>query len=224
MKGSVVQTLIFSDWNRHRSFILLSIFGGILAVALVQWGGELPTVLGSTWFFVSLIVLGSMLPVSNLINERKKQTLAFLMSLPISVRQYTTAKIVSTFGMFLVPWMSLVVTGIFLIVSRRDIPDGTITGLLILAGFTLVGFCVIAGVAITTESEAWTIAATIALNSSYGFGWYLIIRNPALRSDFGRPVPLWSPAILTILLSEVAAIVVAVALTCYVQSRKRDFV
>src|SRR6185369_8977510 len=122
MKDSVVRALILSDWNRHRFFILLSIFGGILAVALVQLGGELLTVLGSTWFFVSLIVLGSMLPVSNVINERKKQTLTFLMSLPISAGQYTTAKIASTFGMFMVPWLSLVVTAISLIVSRPDIP------------------------------------------------------------------------------------------------------
>jgi hypothetical protein len=40
--------------------------------------------------------------------------------------------------------------------------------LLVLAGFTFVGFCVIAGVALVSESEGWTIAATIALNSSYG--------------------------------------------------------
>jgi hypothetical protein len=224
MKGSVVRTLILSDWNRHRFFILLSIFGGILAVALVQMGGELPTVLGSTWFFVSLIVLGSMLPVSNVIYERKKQTLAFLISLPISIAQYTTAKIVSTIAMFLVPWFSLVVTGVSFIVSRRDIPDGIIPVLLILAGFTLVGFCVIAGVATATESETWTLVATIALNSSYGFWWYVLIRNRALRADFGSAVPVWSPTVLTILLGEMAAIAVILALTFYAQSRKRDFV
>lgn len=224
MKGSVVRTLILSDWNRHRFFILATIFGGILAVAMVQLGGELPTVLGSTWFFVSLIVFGCMLPVSNVINERKKQTLAFLMSLPLSVGQYTTAKILSTFGMFMVPWVSLVVTGLTLIVTRPDIPDGIILVFLILAGFTLVGFTVIAGVATTTESEAWTIVATVALNSSYGFAWYVLIRNPQLRADFGSPVPVWSPTVVTILLSEVAAIAVILALTFYVQSRKRDFV
>jgi len=224
MKGSVVRTLILSDWNRHRFFILATIFGGILAVAMVQLGGELATVLGSTWFFVSLIVLGCMLPVSNVINERKKQTLPFLMSLPISVGQYTTTKILSTFGMFMVPWLLLVVLGISLIITRPDIPDGTIVVVLILAGFTLVGFCVITGVATVSESETWTIVATIALNSSYGFAWYVLIRNGELRADFGKAAPVWSPTVLTILLSEVATIAVILALTFYAQSRKRDFV
>jgi hypothetical protein len=50
MTRSVVQTLIFRDWDRHRPLILLSIVGGVLALGLVQVGGELPTILGSTWF------------------------------------------------------------------------------------------------------------------------------------------------------------------------------
>jgi len=224
MKGSVVQTLIRSDWSRHRFFILLSIVGGALALGLVEIGGELPTILGSTWFFVSMIVLGCMMPVSNVINERKKQTLPFLMSLPMSVAQYTVAKVLSTAAMFLVPWLSLVIAGMSLIVARHDIPDGVIPALLILAGFTLVGFCVIGGVAITTESESWTIVATIALNSSYGFGWYVLIRRPELRAGFSSAVPVWSSTVLTILMSEIAVVAVVLVLTFFIQSRKRDFV
>jgi hypothetical protein len=224
MKRSVVHTLILSDLDRHRFFVLLSILGGVIALALVQMGSELTAVLGSTWFFVSLIVLGSMLPISNLVFERKKQTLPFLMSLPVSISQYTTAKLVSTFGLFLLPWSSLVLGGLWLIAARDGIPNGAIPALLILAGLTFVGFCGIAAVALASESEGWTTAATVALNSSYGFGWYLIIRNPTLRAGFGNPEPVWSPEVLTILLAEVAAVALMLALTFFVQSRKRDFV
>jgi hypothetical protein len=124
MKSSVVQTLIFRERYRHRPYVVLSIVGGALALTLVQMGGELRTIVGSTRFFVSLVVLGSMLPVSNVINERNRQTLPFLMSLPMSVTQYTAAKIVSTVGMFLVPWLALVVASVSLVVGRQDIPNG----------------------------------------------------------------------------------------------------
>jgi hypothetical protein len=224
MKGSVVQTLILKDWDRHRRLIGLSIAAGLLAIGLVQIGGGILVMLGSTWFFVSLVVLGSMLPVSNVINERKKQTLAFLMSLPISAAQYAVAKIVSTVGMFLVSWFALVIAAISYIAGRQDIPDGLIPAILILAILTFVGFCIIAGIALVTESEGWTIAATVATNSSYGFGWYLFIRNPVLRAEMGNPVAVWSAPILTVLAVEIAAIAVILALTVYVQSRKRDFV
>lgn len=224
MKGSVVQNLILSDWQRHRIQIFLSIAGGGLALALIQVGGELPFILGATWFFVSLIVLGSMLPVSNVVNERKKQILPFLMSLPLSVTQYTTAKIVSTVGMFLAPWLTLFAAALIFIVGRKSIPDGIIPATIILMTFTFVGFCLIAGVAMVSESEGWTIAATVFANSSYGFGWYLLVRNPVIRGDLSSPVPVWSPEILTILGTEFATIVVVLGLTLYLQSRKRDFV
>jgi hypothetical protein len=48
MKGSVVQTLILTDWHRHRMFILISIVSGALALGLIQVGGELPFILGSS--------------------------------------------------------------------------------------------------------------------------------------------------------------------------------
>jgi hypothetical protein len=222
--GSVVQTLIFRDWYRHRLYLLLSVAAGGLALAVFQMGGEIPMILGATWFFVSLIVLGSMLPVTNVVNERKKQTLPFLMSLPLSVFQYTSAKIVSTVAMFLVPWLALVIAAVSFVAGRRNIPHGIIPVILVLAGLTFIGFCLIAGVALVSESEGWTIAATVASNSSYGFSWYLLARNPAIRGDMQSSVVVWSSTVLTILAAELAVIAVILGLTFYLQSRKRDFV
>ena len=224
MKSSVPLTLILRDWDRHRAFILISICAGILALALVEVGGEIPTIVGVMWFFVSLIVLGSMLPVSNVINERKKQTLPFLMSLPMSIAQYTAAKLVSTVGMFLIPWLTLVVAGVSLIAGRRDIPNGFIPVMMILAVFTLIGFCVIAGAALVSESEGCTIAATVASNASYGIAWYLLVRNPAIRASLKNPAVVWGREVLMVLTCQIVVVAAILALTFYVQSRKRDFV
>jgi len=77
---------------------------------------------------------------------------------------------------------------------------------------------------LVSESEGWTVAATIVSNSSYGLVWYFIIRNPAINGDLKSPVPVWSPAVLTILGEEAAAVVLILGFTLYVQSRKREFV
>jgi ABC-2 type transport system permease protein len=224
MNGSVIQALILKDWRLHRTHILLSLAGAALALAVLQWRNETAFLLGTVWFFISLIVLGSMLPVSNVINERKKQSLVFLMSLPLSPVQYATSKLVSTIGMFLVPWMALVVAGSTLILIRSDIPNGVVPVMLILFGLPLVGFCVIAGAALISESEGWTIAATVACNSTYGLSWYFIIREPAINTVLKSPVPVWSPLVLMILAGEAAAVVLILGLTAYLQSRKREFV
>ena len=56
MKGSVIQTLILTDWYRHRMHILMCLVSGGLALALIQVGGELPFVLGAVLFFTVMIV------------------------------------------------------------------------------------------------------------------------------------------------------------------------
>ena len=95
MSSQVMQTLILKDWRLHRTHIVMSFAAGVIALALLQVKGETAFLVGSVWFFVSLIVLGSMVPVSNVVNERKKQNLAFLMSLPISALQYAISKMAS---------------------------------------------------------------------------------------------------------------------------------
>jgi len=224
MTGSVVRTLILADLYRHRMFILFTIVSGGLALLLLQSGGETLFILGATWFFTGLIVVGCMLPSSNIINERKKQTQPFLMSLPISVVQYAVAKTISTVGMFLVPWLTLVLAAVLFIAGSPSFPDGAIPVVIALASLILVGFCVITGVSIISESEGPMVAAMVAANSSYGFGWYLMVRNPVIRDGMKSPVIVWNREILTVLGIEFTIIVLVLGLTLFLQSRKRDFV
>jgi ABC-2 type transport system permease protein len=224
MNTRVIQTLILKDWRLQRTQILISVAAGGLALGILQVKNETAFLIGAVWFFVALIVLGSMLPNSNVINERKKQNLAFVMSLPISALQYAISKMASTLGLFLVPWGTLIIAASTFILSRADIPKGVVPVMLILFGLPLVGFCVIAGTALVSESEGWTIASTILCNSWYGLVWYFIIRNPAINGDLKSPVPVWNSSVLMILGGEAAAVVAILGLTLYLQSRKREFV
>ena len=224
MNRSVVQTLILKDWRLLRPQIATSIAGGAIALAILQVKNDIAFLVGAVWFFVSLIVLGSGLPILNVINERKKQSLAFLMSLSVSATQYGRAKLVSTIGMFLVPWATLVIAASILILSRAETPNGIIPVMCILFGLPLVGFSLVAGAALVSETEGWTVAATIVCNSSYGVGWYLIIRNPAISGNLKNPVPIWNSPVLMILGGEIATMVLILGFTIYMQSRKRDFV
>jgi ABC-2 type transport system permease protein len=223
MNGAVIRSLILKDCRIHRQQILLSLVASGGALALVQLRSETAFLIGTVWFFVALIVLGSMLPVSNVINERKKQNLAFVMSLPISALQYGTSKMVSTIGMFLLPWVASALAGLILVLSRRDIPNGIIPLMLIFLGLPLVGFCVVAGTALVSESEGWTVAATIVCNSTYGLTSYFLLRSPAINGVLNSSVPVWTPLVLQILAGEAMVVVLILGLTFYLQSRKRNF-
>jgi len=223
MSRSLVRHLILKDFQMHRTAIVFAIIAGVTGLAFLHLKG-LPGLLGIIGFFTTLIVLGSLIPNASILNEQKGRNLAFLMSLPISMVEYTTAKVLGALGMFIIPWLVLVGTALSLILGRSDIPHGVIPVTLILVTAPLVGFCVMIAVALVGESEGWVMAATIAVNVSYSFCWVLIINNAELRGGLGSPRPIWSPTVLTVLGSEFSAIAVILAITFYLQSRKKDFV
>jgi ABC-2 type transport system permease protein len=224
MTNSIVRQLVWKDWQIHRLQILLSMLGGAAGLAVMAHGGEVSVVVGSVLLLVALVVVGSMLPSSAIVNERKKQNLAFVMSLPVSVRQYTVAKLLATVGMFLVPWLILVGAALLLIEVRGMVPHGAIPITLVLLLLPFVGFCVITGCALVGESERWSVAATVFCNSTYGLTWYFIARVPSLMEEARSAAPVWSSQDLTLLGAEVGVIALILALTFYLQSRKRDFI
>jgi hypothetical protein len=146
------------------------------------------------------------------------------MSLPVSSVQYAIAKALSTTVMFLVPWLTLLISALVLIETRHVMPQGTIPILLILAMLPLIGFCLISATTMVGESEGWLMAASILCNSSYWFVWYLLSRIPSLTANWSRPVAVWNPAALIVLSAELGSIVSIVGLAFFFQSRKRNFI
>jgi ABC-type Na+ efflux pump permease subunit len=54
-----------------------------------------------------IISIGAQMAVSTIVTERKEQTLSFVMSLPISYREYTACKVWGNLIIFLVPWLTM---------------------------------------------------------------------------------------------------------------------
>jgi ABC-2 type transport system permease protein len=225
MNGRVILRLILKDCRLNVSVIILSFVGGMTALGVLLIGGQTPFVLGSGLFFISMILYASFLPMSNVVNERKKQTLAFMMSLPVSPAQYGVAKLLSTVGMFVIPWVILISAALYMILGRHVLASGAIPIALILAAVPFIGFCLITGTALVSESEGWAIAATAIVNSSYWIAWYLLASyTPSLTRTWTSPVAVWNAAALDILCAEFALIVMVLGLTMLLQSRKHDFV
>lgn len=223
MSQSMVRHLIMKDFQMHRTAVVFSIIAGGAGLAILQLKG-IAGLLGIIGFFTTLIVLGSMIPNASILKERKGHNLAFLMSLPVSMMEYTLAKVLAALALFMIPWLVLVGVAFSLILGSRETPHGLIPIALILVIAPLVGFCVMIAVALVAESEGWVMAATVVVNVAYSCCWVLIISNTELRSGLGSPTPIWNPTVLTVLGSEFAAIATILAITFYLQSRKKDFV
>lgn len=225
MKPNVMQQLILKDWRLQQRTIIFTMVAAAAALGILMFRGQTPIVIGTVFFFVAIIFCACLLPMQNIVNEIKKQTLPFMMSLPVSAARYGAAKLISTVGMFLALWLILLGAGLYMILGRHILPVGAIPMGMILMGFPLIGFCLITGAAIVGESEGWATAALAVTNSSYGLVWYLLISHvPSLPRTWAGPVAVWSPTVLKILGVEFASIILILAMTLYFQSRKRSFI
>ena len=224
MKTNVILQLILKDWRLQSRMIILLTLAGAAALAFLPIGGK-AIVIGTVFFFVAMIFCACLLPVQNIVNEQKKQTLPFIMSLPVSSARYGAAKLISTTGMFLISWLALLGAALFMILIRHTVPNGAIPMGMILMGFPLIGFCLVTGAALIGESEGWATGALAITNSSYWLVWFILVSHvPSLMQNSSSPVAVWSPAVFKILGVELTIILLTLGLTMFLQSRKRSFI
>lgn len=221
---SVVRELIWKDLQLNSVPLIVATVVSLLALGLMQVKREIPFFMGMIWFFVGMIVLACILPVNSVVNERKKQNLAFLMSLPVSAIQYTRAKFISTVGMYLIPYLIAISAALWVVYGRHMVPMGALPFGVILLLVPLVIFCIIASAALIFESEGWTMAATLFCNSTSWLTWYFMLRSPVMMADMKSNVIVWRPFEFWALAAEFGVTALIFGITFYVQSKKRDFI
>jgi ABC-2 type transport system permease protein len=225
MNWTMVGRLIWKDWYLNRGMIIAAIAAGVATLAAIA---TMPR--STIAMIVAMIVLATILigvgakVTMSAAEERKQQTLPFVMSLPISYREYTTAKIAGGLLIFLVLWGALVVDIVATILLAPGFPHGLIPFTTIMCVEMLMTTCLVITIAVTTESHAWTIAAaqvgSLGLN---GIGWW-IVRFPDIGGVMRSATVRWSATATTLLAAELAVIALMIATTFFVQARKKDFI
>jgi hypothetical protein len=219
----MIQRLILKDWFLHRWGILGSLAGVAAALAIVIFCGTAGFYLGLTLLITVLVVVSAQLAIASSVTERKEQTLAFIMSLPISYREYTTAKILSNLLIFLLPWTLVSLASGAILLLAPGASQGLFPFTVIMCIEILLNSCLVSCVAITTESQGWTTTAIIAANVAVNIVGYMIAHIPAIGAGLGKHSILWTNAATMCVLVELALIVLLFAGTYYVQSRKPDY-
>jgi len=223
MNYSMIKILILKDWYLQRWTVAASLLGGVIALGFVCVPGNLTFFVGLLLLITVLIAVGAQLAVATMVNERKEQTLAFVMTLPISFREYTVAKLLGTLLIFMLPFLMLVMGSLALFAFPHGAPHGLLPFTVIMSTEILVGTCLIVCTALVTESQGWTVAAIMVGNIAINIVGYLVAHIPGIAKGMNGSTVSWSPAASIVLLSEFALIALLVTLTFFFQSRKMDF-
>jgi hypothetical protein len=178
---------------------------------------------GSLLLISAMIGVGVHLIMLSVVHERTEKYLPFIMSLPISIKEYTLAKISANMGAFLLPWTILFAASLLLLGNHTGLPQGLIPFTVILLVEILVAYTIMLGVALVSESLGWTIFAIVICNFALNLFLYWTSNLPAIAEHMQGATAIWTPTIAMILAAEGSAVLLILSLIFFFQGRKRDF-
>ena len=224
MNNRMIQILIQKDVRLVVLPVLCYFAAGLVSIAMMGVEQHAWFYAGSILLITSLIALGFHPPMATVVGERKEQTLAFVMSMPITPTDYTCSKLLANLVLFFVPWTLLLAATVALILTRPSMPDGLIPYTCILFGAIAASAVLILCIGIVSESMLWTIGTQIASNLVFQGIMYAASNAPAIKATMNGELIDWNGAAIAFLGVELAIAAVALPVTIWLQSRKTDFI
>jgi ABC-2 type transport system permease protein len=215
--------LIAKEFYLHRWMIIGSTVAGVVGL-LVAAEGAVRFNIGMLIWLTTIVAFGVILAMHGIANERKERALQFVLSLPLSPRDYIRIKLVALALCFLLPWIVLSTGAVILIAVMPNLPDGLMILAVLLSGFLLANFSVVLCGALHTTSEGAMSIVIIVTNMAVTLFIFLVGGLPALNLQTRAPAPDWNSTFWTVLAVEIAVLLISLSLPYFVASRRRDFI
>lgn len=217
----IIKKLVAKDWYLTRKIIALYLAGGIFALSFISLG-DWQFYMGSVLLITMLIGLGNHQIAKTIIQERKEQTLPFIMSLPISPMDYIIAKMIANMTIFIVPWL-LILVSMIAVFMLTPIPDGLLPFSIILCVLMLVNYCITWSVGMAISSEGALLFVMIGLNCLVNPVMYVLGKTPDIANYIKGSEMVWNATAINIVIAEIAIVLLALVAALYIQTRKKVF-
>lgn len=218
----MVGRLIVKDWQVNQKQLAGFVAGIVLALGLIGTGGPWLASAGALLLITLLVVVGSVTIQTSLMNERKQQTVPFIMSLPVSPMDVYWAKLLANLTIYLVPLL-LVGGGMVALILTTPIPDGLVVWVVLSVLFVLTTFCVSLCFAIACESEGWNVFVMLGLMTLIGPFMFVTGQLDGIVEHTRGETVVWTGTALAVLAAELATIAVAILVTSVFHARRRSF-
>jgi hypothetical protein len=181
-------------------------------------------VVGFILFVSAMAAAGIHASYQTVIEEKIKLNLPFIMSLPVTVKEYTIAKLIANLLMFGSVWLTLSAASFIVFVGDDGMPDGTMPFMTITLVAIFLAYTVMLMTFVVTGSQGYAIFAMVFANIGTQAYLWLVADLYPIRSFIGGNVAVWNTTAVSVLLAEVVTIIALLVLTVVVQFRKKDFV
>jgi ABC-type transport system involved in multi-copper enzyme maturation permease subunit len=218
----VTRKLIAKELYVNRWLITGGVISGIISI-LVATLGKTGFSVGSLTWLTTIIALGVILALYGIMNERKENSLHFVLSLPLSIGDYVRAKMLGLLLCFLLVWTISSAAALLLVFGNDSVPDGIAPYTVLLCVFMLANFCVVLCGVLHTQSEALITGVVIITNMGVTIFMFVVGPLPGIQKFMWGPAPVWNSTFWTVLACELAVLVLALTLPFLFAARRRDF-
>ncbi len=217
----VVHKLIGKELYVHRWLLIGASVSVVVSASIASWSAMAFNIGALTWI-TTVIALGVMLGIYGIMNERKEHSLEFVLSLPLSAREYVASKVIGLMLCFVAPWLVATASAIALVLGTA-VPDGLLPYVVLLCVFTLSNFSVVLCGALHARSEAATTAIILVTNMAVSLFMFIVGGLPSLNAHMSGAVPVWNRTFFLVLGIELIVLAIAVTLPFLVAARRRDY-
>jgi hypothetical protein len=229
MNDSIIPQLVRKDLLLWRRLIL--IFYGVAFACMALVGllyGRVPNHvlvnLGFTLLITPVGTLGVVLLMQTNVFEKAKSTQPFIMSLPVTVREFTLAKLLVNVPVFGALWLVTTATGFSYFLGLELLPRGTIPMMTMVSLGVFVAYTGILGVSLLSQSLGTTILAILFCEVGTSiYLWLVVFLDPIGSHVFGS-VAVWNGTAIAVVTAQAFLAVAAIVATLMFQTRRRDFV
>lgn len=218
----VIRKLVTKELYLNRWFLIGAAVAGCLSAFACAFGATAFNIGALSWL-TTLIGLGVMLAIYGVHNERKEQSLQFVLSLPIAVGDYVRAKLFGLLTSFVAAWLPASLAAIAMVLLAPQVPDGLLPFLVLLSLFLLANFSVVLAAALTSRSEAMMTTMIVVTNMGVSIYIFTVGALPSLRQHMDAAQPVWNDTFFFVLACELLLLLVAIALPLATAARRRDF-
>jgi len=218
----IIKLLVAKDWQLFEKQLAAYVAGGIVALCFLGLGKAWSFYVGSLLLIIVMVATACFSISTSLLAERKEHTLAFIMSLPISPRDFYLAKLVGNLITFSVPFL-IMALGTEAVILLTPLPNGLFVYSLLLFAYIAFAYCISLGVAMSVESEGFntfTMIASMALINPF---LMMLGQIPAIGQKVALDKISWSFPALGILVVLALLSIATLCVTGWMHGRKKAF-
>lgn len=218
----VIRLLVAKDWQLFRKQLAIYVLAGIVALCFLGMARPWAFYVGSLMLIIVLVSAACFSISTSLVVERKEQTLAFVMSLPVSPADFTVAKLAGNLLTFLVPF-GVLLAGTLGLVLFTPLPDGLFVYALLIFAWLLFAFAVSWAVAMSVESEGWATFGMIGSMVLINPYIMALAQIPAISDRVREDAVVWTAPAVAILAGLAVLALAIIAATTWHHARKPAF-